>query len=176
MSMTATTTRALAAVLVLIGLAVPAHASVPAGEVGLDNPPATGTDGYICYSTPIDPPIPQVDRPVGLPLPDAVGQDDTCRKDIQVVELPIKVPPTPLPAPTTITVHYRTIPVERPPVGYVPVQDGVLTIERGRTAGQAVVELRRSQLPEERFILEIFRPSVGTIVNPRALVIIKPRD
>lgn len=153
--MRAQLTGLLAAVAAVVGLAVPASAA----DVGITFDP----DGHECYTT-----MPFAAGP-------AAAAGDSCPVRTITTRLPLSDPPVLVPAPVTGTVHYRTGALDRPPVGYVPVQDGVLTIQRGSTGADAVVRLLPSQLPEERFVLELFAPSFGTLVNPKVIVTIKRR-
>jgi hypothetical protein len=145
----------LAAVAAVVGLAVPSSAE---DVVAVTFAP----DGHECYTT--------------TPFAAGAARDGgSCPSRVITTTLPVSDPPVLVPAPVTFTVHYRTIAQDRPPVGYVPVQDGLLTIQRGSTGTDAVVRLLPSQLPEERFVLELFAPSFGTLVNPKVTVTIKRR-
>jgi hypothetical protein len=158
------TTRVLGLAMVLAGLAMPAQATVMGTDLGVFQPPDEGTDGYVCYGSPIDP-----------PGPGAIERDESCQRGVVVVALPMKPPvPTPVPAPGDLTVRYRTVQLERPPVGYVPVRDAVLTVAGGSSSGWATVRLLPTTLREERFVLELYQPSRGAVlVNPRVVVTIK---
>ncbi|WP_189208535.1 Calx-beta domain-containing protein [Actinokineospora fastidiosa] len=111
-----------------------------------DPPQRTGVDGgKICWA---------IDR--------GTNSEQTCRVAIR----------TNLPARAPITVHFRTIALDKP-VGYEPVRDGLITIPVGSTTGVAEIKLLPGPRPaEERFVFELFDPSAGVLDSPRTVVTI----
>lgn len=76
-------------------------------------------------------------------------------------------------SPAPVRVKYRTVPLDHPPVDYVPVQEAQLVIEPGATRATALVPLvPKPPLPQERFILELYAPTGATLGRARAEVTI----
>jgi hypothetical protein len=69
-----------------------------------------------------------------------------------------------------VTVHYRTFTTGSAPADYFMVQDAELTIEPGQSGGHAPIALvPHPPVPVERFGVEVFAPSVGTVSDPRVI-------
>lgn len=76
-------------------------------------------------------------------------------------------------SPAPVGVKYRTVPLDHPPVDYVPVQEAQLFFPPGATRATALVPLvPKPPLPQERFILELYAPTGATLGRARAEVTI----
>ena len=76
-------------------------------------------------------------------------------------------------SPAPVGVKYRTVPLDHPPVDYVPVQEAQLVFPPGATRATALIPLvPKPPLPQERFILELYAPTGATLGRARAEVTI----
>ncbi|MGX7828131.1 Calx-beta domain-containing protein [Actinokineospora sp. 24-640] len=74
-----------------------------------------------------------------------------------------------------VSVRYRTHRIGSDPLGYVPVRDGVLTIQPGQSGGNILLTvLGDRRQSDERLVVEIFAPTAGTLGVARAEVVIRP--
>lgn len=97
------------------------------------------------------------------PLADVQAVGSSCSVPVGLSR-PVLVP---------VGVKYRTVPLDHPPVDYVPVQEAQLVFQPGATRGTALIPLvPKPPLPQERFILELYAPTGATLGRARAEVTI----